>query len=93
MRLACERRVEPAVGGRLHLRVAPLYVLAVQQPAIVGYRALPTDCLVVLDDEAAVIARGDDVLRFRPGSLLATRSASGSRASRPSAHPHILPST
>jgi len=49
-----------------------LYDLAVRNPAIVGFLALPADCTVIVGDEAPLIARGDDVLSFRDGSLLAS---------------------
>lgn len=49
-----------------------LYELAVVNPAIVGYLALPADCIVIIGDGAPVIGRGDEALDFRAGSLLAT---------------------
>lgn len=57
------------------LRGATLYELAVANPAIVGYLALPRDCSVVVGDGAPEIMRHGELLVPRRGSLLATMFA------------------
>lgn len=67
--IGCRGEVHQHTGDAL--RSATLYQLAITQPKIVGYLALPHDCTVVLGPGAPEIARHNRRLTAEPESLLA----------------------